>query len=618
MKKNLPFLLCAILLHAVSAFTQNAGKNNNAINYGDSAIYYLTECETAHGIDSVTFVKGIYMLDQAGFDKNTFNRLESISENLKKQKNPWYFDVLHQELIMKITRSDSLDYAIRYCKNIVGKYDAFRDPAERITALVALLELRVPLRNSDISATFDYYASRLTVYLEKKDSAAIAIAYFCLGTTYRMIGLPDMSIYNFKKSTSYIHKEDTLTQEPMSGLGSWMNNTSVLGQLYLEVGDYTSAILYSREAKEVRINLLKQQNVSYLNCNIAYAKLMLNEIDSVYDLLNSSIPLASRENDYPSLVRTYEIKGQYFITRNMPDSAESNLLKCKEIMRLHNVDYFSPAGSHTPDYFLAKVRIMQNRYTDARTLLEQEITKVVSIKKELLKEQKLLIEVLLKLGDNAAADSTFRKYSALQALLNAEDRKYRSKSFEVEAKISESENTINNLVTEKRIADITKKYFIGIAVLLLIVALVIFNRFRVTRRQKVIIEKEKHRSDELNKELNSTLENLKNTQQQLIQSEKLAAFGTAASRMSHEIQNPLNFVTNFSKLSEELVEEISDSNIPESEKQEVLEMLKDNLRKLYQHGKRASEIINELQEHARKGTAEEFFEQQDSFAENKE
>lgn len=128
------------------------------------------------------------------------------------------------------------------------------------------------------------------------------------------------------------------------------------------------------------------------------------------------------------------------------------------------------------------------------------------------------------------------------------------------------------------------------------------------------IEKWKEKNAELEKlvnertlELNQSLENLKEAQQQLIKSEKMAAFGSMATRMAHEIQNPLNFVNNFSELSKDLVDEIVSSKT-EEEKNDAAKTLIDNLEKINQHGKRASSIISQLQEHSNKGTAHEFFE----------
>ena len=110
-----------------------------------------------------------------------------------------------------------------------------------------------------------------------------------------------------------------------------------------------------------------------------------------------------------------------------------------------------------------------------------------------------------------------------------------------------------------------------------------------------------------NKELESAYSNLKETQQQLVKSEKMAAFGTMAKMVSHEIQNPLNFVNNFSELSQELIKEIASDN-SEEDKKEAARLLTDNLKKINHHSKRVDAIIKQLQEHTRAGTTSEFFE----------
>ncbi len=137
----------------------------------------------------------------------------------------------------------------------------------------------------------------------------------------------------------------------------------------------------------------------------------------------------------------------------------------------------------------------------------------------------------------------------------------------------------------------------GTAILLLLL-IALINRYRY--KQKA------------NKELSAAYENLKNMQQQLVRSEKMAAFGAVASRMAHEIQNPLNFVNNFSELSKDLVQEIISSNEDEKEKKAAAQDLINNLEKIHHHGGRASDIINQLQEHARSGTVHQFFEEENN------
>ncbi len=497
MRRHLPISLLALLALSRFAFAQSKEPYDNEIGYADSVIYYLQKSQTPKGLDTSIFYKSIDYIWLMDLNPKSIDKIEKTSKKYKLQNKFWVSSKLESSLFDRIANSDSLDWAINYCKKIIDSYDISRDPNEKITAHLALLALRTPLRKKELNSAFDYFTSRLRISLDRKDSTAVSICYFSLGVFYRYTGLIDMAIYNSKKALSYLDKNDLFTNEPISGLYGWMNHNSVLGQLYLEIGEFRTAIAYSLEARHVKLTQLKDLNVSFLNGNIALAKLKLNDLDSINELLDPSIIMATVNKDYPALVRTYEIKGQYFLALNQLDSAEYYFLKCNEAMRVYKLNNISPAGIHTPNYYLAKIRIIQNRVKEARALLEEEIEKIMSMRGEVLKEQKLLIEVYLQLGDSKAADDTFKKYSELQAILREEDRKNRSMSYEVELKIQEAENTIYDLVTEKKIADLTKKYLIGLAALLLIVAAVIFNRFRVTRKQKNIIEKEKQRSEAL-------------------------------------------------------------------------------------------------------------------------
>jgi signal transduction histidine kinase len=116
---------------------------------------------------------------------------------------------------------------------------------------------------------------------------------------------------------------------------------------------------------------------------------------------------------------------------------------------------------------------------------------------------------------------------------------------------------------------------------------------------------------ERTKELSLSLEDLRTAQDRLVQTEKLASLGQLTAGIAHEIKNPLNFVNNFSALSAELIDELNDvlksaalDDKMREEIDELTHMLKGNLEKVVQHGKRADSIVKNMLLHSREGSGE--------------
>ncbi len=130
------------------------------------------------------------------------------------------------------------------------------------------------------------------------------------------------------------------------------------------------------------------------------------------------------------------------------------------------------------------------------------------------------------------------------------------------------------------------------------------KRHQAEKQQKILEEEVARQTAELR----STLNNLKATQSQLIQSEKMASLGELTAGIAHEIQNPLNFVNNFSEVSVEMIVEAEGSRQQAGENSplvsELLTDIKHNLEKINHHGKRADAIVKNMLQHSRTGRGE--------------
>jgi two-component system NtrC family sensor kinase len=143
---------------------------------------------------------------------------------------------------------------------------------------------------------------------------------------------------------------------------------------------------------------------------------------------------------------------------------------------------------------------------------------------------------------------------------------------------------------------------------LLAIAFFLFYNNRQKQKANRLLEKQKIEIDFQRDKAEKTLLELKATQSQLIQSEKLASLGAVTAGIAHEIQNPLNFVNNFSEVNKELVDEMQ-TELKAGNTQEAIAIsndIKENEQKINYHGKRADAIVKGMLQHSRQtsGTKE--------------
>jgi two-component system NtrC family sensor kinase len=376
----------------------------------------------------------------------------------------------------------------------------------------------------------------------------LALAWTALATLYNGMGEHVKSLYYYKKALE-VNKQvgNKVTQN---------NLLNAIGERYRLMGNYPEAIKAYEEALN---NTTTSYNIELNESNLADVYVRVANLPMAFKYGFSSLKTATKIGDKEGvswidgvIARAYLKKGNldsalYYATQGLEAGKQTGTI---EFMR----DNFSA---------LANAYALKKDFTNA------------------YKYQNLYI--------------TYR-----DSMINTQVSN-QTNLLQYNNDIAKKQAQIATLNQDKQI----QRYFLtGAFILVGIIALtvvVLLKNNRQKQKANNLLSKQKHIIEEQRDQTNKALADLQLTQKQLIQSEKMASLGELTAGIAHEIQNPLNFVNNFSEVNIELIDEM-ELELSKGDKDEAMSIagdIKQNLEKIRHHGKRADGIVKGMLQHSR-------------------
>ncbi|MFI5218327.1 MAG: tetratricopeptide repeat protein [Bacteroidia bacterium] len=462
----------------------------------------------------------------------------------------------------------------------------------RLTVLGTLVEL---ISDNEVWPKYNNRALELAEKLAENPDPEIKLkAETALARAYNNAGLWNNLNGNVSKALEFLLKSLSI-RERLGNKNDISETLHNLGTLYFDFNETELAQQYLLKSLRLSEQTSDSVNAAIALNYIGMIHIKKENYDSALYYFQKSLSVFVHTGDEYSEAKTYDDIGMTFFSLKDYGAAGYFLKKAQALQeklddRVHLATTFNN---------LSKLKLTTGNLNDALKygMKALDLAKETGFPKEISDAEEALSKIYDAMGNTALSLVHYKKFIVYRDSIQSEEAKrvtsFEHAKFDFEKQTSfleaerEKSNALANVEIKKQ--KVVRNAFVIGALLLSIILLTLWSRYRLKIKTT--------------KQLTETIENLKQTQQQLVQQEKLASLGKLTAGIAHEIKNPLNFVNNFSDLTNELIEELMSENNP-VQRNELSKDIKQNLEKISYHGKRANDILESMLRHSRTGKGE--------------
>ncbi|HEY4322549.1 MAG TPA: tetratricopeptide repeat protein [Mucilaginibacter sp.] len=439
-----------------------------------------------------------------------------------------------------------------------------------------------------------YYLKADSVALKFDNKILISRCQASLSSLYQS------SFGDFAKAMEWAFKAEK-SAEDANDLRSKANAWNGLAAIYTTLGDQVNALIYYKKALAA--------NKTLGNTNLEFN--LLNRIGEMYRLTGK----------YPEALKTYQeglsktklpynieltesnMADVYVKMGNLPLAFKYAFRSLNTAQKINDTE-----GIEWINSILANAYLKQNKPDSALFYAKSGYTKAIGTGTLEFKRDnsQAMADAYVQKGDFANAYKVQNLYIAYRDSMSSSEVTNKTSVLQYNYDLAKKQAQITALNQEKKL----QRYFLTGAFIVMgliaVTVIILLRNNRQKQKANVLLSKQKHMIEEQRDQTNKALVELQITQKQLIQSEKMASLGELTAGIAHEIQNPLNFINNFSEVNTELIDEmkqeIERGNFVEVKT--IADDIKENQQKINQHGKRADFIVKGMLQHSRTNTGE--------------